>query len=141
MEIEAFKSSDYQEADALWRQTKGMGFHPVDDTKEGIERFLKRNATTSFLAKDNGVLVGTIMAGHDGRRGFIYHLTVTHEYRNLGIASALVEKALDALKKEKVSKVALVAFKDNELGNDFWQTKGFNLREDLVYRDIDLTKN
>lgn len=138
MEITVFDSKDYLDAHALWVATPGMGMHPVDDTKEGIERFLLRNPTTSFLAKDKGHVIGTIMAGHDGRRGYIYHVTVAKEYRHQGIATTLVEASLSALKQEQISKVALVAFKNNALGNAFWQTKGFSEREDLVYRNIDL---
>lgn len=75
------------------------------------------------------------MAGHDGRRGYIHHTAVLPEYRKQGIASRLVERVLFALDMEGVKKVALVAFSKNEIGNDFWERRGFVAREDLVYRN------
>ena len=138
MEIVAFKIEDYQAVYDLWTHTPGMGLHPIDDTKEGIEKFLKRNPTTNFLARVDGKVVGTMMSGQDGRRGYIYHTMVASEYRKQGIASAMLDSCLESLKAEGISKVAMLVFKNNEVGNHFWQTKGFIVREDVAYRNIDL---
>jgi len=110
----------------------------VDDSRDGVERYLRRNPTTSFVAVEVGRIVGCIMAGHDGRRGYIYHTAVHPDCRKMGIGAALVNAALEALKRENISKVALVVFSRNETGNAFWERMGFTLREDLCYRNRNL---
>ena len=115
-----------------------MGFNDIDDSKEGIARFLERNPNTSFVAIENDELQGIILGGHDGRRGYIYHMSVAENHRKKGIGSALVEKCLESFKNEKISKVALLVFKYNETGNTFWEKQGFILREDINYRNIGL---
>lgn len=133
--IRQMKIEDYEAVYDLWIHTPGMGLNNVDDTKEGIEKYLKRNPTTCFVAEENGIIVGVIMSGHDGRRGFIHHTTVHADYRKKGIGGALVERAMQALDQEGIQKVALVAFAKNELGNTFWERQGFTDRSDLVYRN------
>ena len=96
---------------------------------------MKRNQTTNFVAEYNGEIVGVIMAGHDGRRGYIYHTAILPSYRNKGLAKQLVDCAISALDKEGINKVALVAFRKNNIGNSFWEHIGFIEREDLVYRN------
>lgn len=135
MEIRTMRIDDYDAVYALWLSCKGMGLNNIDDSKDGIERYLRRNPTTCFAAEDSGAIVGVIMAGHDGRRGFIHHTAVHPDHRGLGIGSQLVDAALCALKEEGISKVALVAFSRNEIGNAFWEKMGFTKREDLVYRN------
>lgn len=133
--IRVMSTDDYDGVYELWIHTPGMGLNTTDDSREGIEKYLKRNPTSSFVAEDEGRIVGVIMAGHDGRRGFIHHTAVLPNYRNQGVARKLVDSAMDALEKEGISKVALVAFKRNELGNGFWEKIGFSDRDDLVYRN------
>ena len=112
-----------------------MGLNTTDDSREGIERYLKRNPATCFVAEDDGRLVGVIMAGHDGRRGYIYHTAVLPECRGRGIGRQLVERAMAALEAEGIHKVALVAFRQNEIGHGFWESMGFTERKDLTYRN------
>lgn len=126
---------DYDRVYELWINTPGMGLNTTDDSREGIDKYLKRNPTTSFIAECDGKIIGVIMAGHDGRRGFIHHTAVLPEYRNQGIAKKLVDCAMSALDKEGINKVALVAFKKNDVGNGFWANIGFTERNDLVYRN------
>lgn len=133
--IRVMTIDDYDGVYNLWINTPGMGLNTSDDSKEGIAKYLKRNPTTSFVAEDDGKIIGVIMAGHDGRRGFIHHTAVLSDYRKQGIAKQLVDSAMDALEKEGINKVALVAFKHNELGNGFWNNIGFTDRDDLVYRN------
>lgn len=135
MKIRIMTSQDYDEIYALWMCTPGMGLHKDDDSREGIERYLQRNPTSSFVAEESGKIIGAIMAGHDGRRGYIYHTAVLPKYRNQGIAKQLVEHAMCALEKAGINKVALVAFEKNTLGNGFWEKIGFTVRHDLVYRN------
>ena len=133
--IRTMTLSDYDGVYQLWLNTPGMGLNTTDDSREGIEKFLKRNPTTSFVALHDDSIVGVIMAGHDGRRGYIYHIAVLPEYRGRGIAEQLAEHAMAALDREGISKAALVAFKSNDIGNGFWEHIGFTEREDLVYRN------
>lgn len=126
---------DYDGVYDLWINTPGMGLNTTDDSREGFDKYLKRNPTTSFIAECDGKIIGVIMAGHDGRRGFIHHTAVLPEYRNQGIAKKLVGCAMSALDKEGINKVALVAFKKNDIGNGFWENVGFTERNDLVYRN------
>jgi len=133
--IRVMSIADYDGVYNLWINTPGMGLNSTDDSREGIEKYIKRNPTSSFVAEENGKIVGVIMAGHDGRRGYIHHTAVLPAYRNQGIAKRLVDSAMSALDAEGINKVALVAFKKNELGNGFWENIGFIGRDDLVYRN------
>ena len=132
---------DYDGIYELWNSTEQSrrALNPVDDSKEGIERYLKRNPTTCFLAyrkddsgKDKKV-VGVILTGHDGRRGIIHHMCVHPDYRRQGIARILVQKAEDALRKEGITKVFGLVFKDNDVANGFWEEQGYTLRTNLNY--------
>ena len=138
MQIRTMTIADYKKVYALWMSCKNMGFNDIDDSKEGIARFLERNPNTSFVAIENDELLGIILGGHDGRRGYIYHMSVAENHRKKGIGSALVEKCLESFKNEKISKIALLVFKYNETGNAFWEKQGFILREDINYRNISL---
>ncbi len=133
MTIRTMNLSDYEKVYQLWIHTEGMGLNTTDDSREGIAKYLLRNPTTCFVAEEHGELVGVIMSGHDGRRGFIYRTTVKTEWRGKGIGKNLVDEALAALEQEGIHKVALVAFEKNALGNIFWEKAGFTIRNDLVY--------
>ena len=135
VQIRVMTSDDYKEVYDLWIHTPGMGLNTADDSREGIERYLKRNPKTSFVAECDDRIIGVIMAGHDGRRGYIHHTAVLPAYRNQGIAKRLVDCAMAALEEEGINKVALVAFKTNDIGNGFWDSIGFVERDDLVYRN------
>ena len=125
---------DYKQCYDLWILC-GNGLNDKDDSVEGIDKYLKRNPTTSFVATCEGKVVGCILCGHDGRRGIIQHACVSPDNRRMKIGNRLVELALEALKDEGINKVLLVAFKKNEGGNAFWENQGFTLREDLNYRN------
>ena len=126
---------DYEKVYQLWLSCSGMGLNNLDDSKDGIAKYLDRNPDTCFVAEKSDEIIGVIITGHDGRRGFIYHTAVNPEYRNQGIAKMLVEAAMDALKANGINKVALVVFDRNKDGNAFWEKVGFTVREDLVYRN------
>ena len=127
---------DYEEVYRLWKQIHGFGIRSVDDSREGIERFLKRNPTTSVVAEEDGRIVGAILCGHDGRRGCFYHVCVREDYRHQGIGKEMAVCAMRALQKEQINKVCLIAFKKNEVGNSFWKSVGWTFREDLNYYDF-----
>ena len=141
MNIRPMSTADYDQLRALWLSTPGMGLNNLDDSREGIARFIARNPSTSFVATENDFdVIGAIMCGHDGRRGYIYHTCVRADRQGEGIGRALVEAALDALQAEGIHKVALVVFDRNEKGNAFWEKLGFATREDLTYRNRTLTE-
>ncbi|MDR1019123.1 MAG: GNAT family N-acetyltransferase [Synergistaceae bacterium] len=135
MIIRHFKITDYDDVYALWRRTPNMGLNDVDDSREGIGRYLARNPGTSFVAEAGGEIIGVIMSGHDGRRGYIHHTCVDGRFRRSGIGARLVGAALGALREENISKAALVVFARNEGGNAFWERMGFTTRSDLNYRN------
>lgn len=135
IEYKVMTAGDYDGVYELWTNIPGMDINSTDDSREGVEKYLKRNPTTSFVALVDGKIVGAILAGHDGRRGFIQHLAVLPEFRKHGIASALVDRAMNALEEEGIHKAALLAFKKNELGNGFWDKMEFIVREDVYYRN------
>lgn len=133
--IRKMTAADYDKVYALWISCKGMGLNDVDDSREGIERFLKRNPETCFVSEENGEINGVIIAGNDGRRGYIYHTAVSPKHRRKGIATALVNAALSALESEGISKSALLVFARNETANSFWEKQGFTERTDIIYRN------
>lgn len=135
MSIRLMTIDDYEKVYELWMSCAGMGLNNLDDSKAGIERFLKRNPDTCFVADVDNNIVGVIIVGNDGRRGYIYHTAVKPQYRKQGIAKSLVDTAMTALKKVGTNKVALVVFDRNEIGNTFWGKMGFTVRNDLVYRN------
>lgn len=140
MNIRIMTISDYDAVYALWLSCKGMGLNDLDDSRNGIERFLNRNSDTCFVAEKSGTVVGVIIVGNDGRRGYIYHTAVNPDYRRQGIAKRLVDTALEALKKLGINKTALVVFDKNSDGNSFWENVGFTVRNDLIYRNKTLTE-
>lgn len=135
MNIRKMLIKDYDEVYALWMSCKGMGLNNLDDSRDGIDKFMKRNPDTCFVAEIGNKIVGVIIVGNDGRRGYIYHTAVHPQYRNQGIGVQLVDTAMQALKQCGINKVALVVFDRNENGNAFWQKLGFTVREDLIYRN------
>ena len=112
----------------------------IEDYREGVERFLRRNPTTSVVAVEDGKIVGSILCGHDGRRGCLYHVCVHRNYRMQGIGKAMVVYAMNALKEEQISKVSLIAFTKNDIGNAFWNRIGWTRRLDLNYYDFTLNE-
>lgn len=135
MIIRKMTLKDYEAVYGLWLSCKGMGLNSVDDSREGIEKFLRRNPDTCFVAEYEDKIVGAVIAGSDGRRGYIYHTAVSPEQRRQGIASKLVEAVMSALEDIGIAKAALVVFDRNADGNAFWEKSGFTVREDLVYRN------
>lgn len=140
LHIRKMNINDYHSVYELWIHTTGMGLNNLDDSEEGIHKFLKRNPDSCFVAEKAGEIVGVILSGHDGRRGFIYHTVVAKAERKQGIGTYLVEQAMSALKNEGIHKVALVAFAANESGNAFWEQQGFSARNDLIYRNKSISE-
>ncbi len=136
--IRTMTIEDYDSVFALWNTINGFAIRSVDDSKEGVERFLKRNPTTSVVAEVEGKIVGAILCGHDGRRGCLYHVCVHKDFRRRGVGKSMVVFCMEALKKEKINKVSLIAFTVNDIGNAFWNSIGWTRRLDLNYYDFTL---
>ncbi len=138
--IRTMTIEDYEEVSALWHRIRGFSIRSIDDSREGVARFLLRNPSTSVVAVEDGRVVGAILCGHDGRRGCMYHVCVDPDYRMRGIGKAMVVQAMTALKQEGISKVSLIAFTRNDVGNAFWCCIGWTKREDLNYYDFTLNE-
>ena len=138
--IRAMTIEDYDGVYDLWRKIRGFGIRSVDDSYEGIKRFLERNRGFSIVAIEADKVVGSILCGHDGRRGCFYHVCVDADYRRRGIGHSMVVMAMEALRKEKINKVSLIAFAKNDVGNAFWNQISWEHRQDLNYYDFTLNE-
>lgn len=138
--IRTMEETDYEKVYDLWTTIHGFAMRSLDDSNEGVTRVLKRNPGLSVLAESDGQVVGSILVGHDGRRACFYHVCVKEEYRKHGIGKAMATEAMMRLKAEGINKVQLVAFKDNALGNGFWQAEQWIMRDDLNVYDFVLNE-
>ncbi len=132
MEIkyEKLLSHHYNEVINLWLHTEGVGVGMGDDEEE-LAVFLVKNEDLCFVAKADEEIVGTILCGHDGRRGYVYHVAVDSDYRYLGIAKTLVDMSIKGLKEAGIGKCHLFVFKNNTSAQSFWSHNGWNERTDL----------
>jgi N-acetylglutamate synthase len=125
------KIEDYQEIFIFWLSVEGIGLHAYCDSLDGIIKYLQRNPGLSFVARDGKKIVGTILCGHDGRRGYLHHLAVAYEYRKKGIGKTLVQMSLSQLKLLGIAKCHLFVFDKNKDAQLFWQNIGWTNRVDL----------
>lgn len=131
--VRSMQIEDYDQVYALWMTIHGFSIRTIDDSREGVERFLKRNPGISVVAEMDGRVVGAILCGHDGRRGCLYHVCVHEDYRMHGIGRAMVVHCMNALQQEGINKVSLIAFTKNDIGNAFLEAdrldeaRGFKL--------------
>ena len=140
MTVREMTIEDYDEVKALWLSIKGFAIRSIDDSREGVERFLKRNPGISVVGIEDGRIVGAILCGHDGRRATLYHVCVRQEYRRRGLGKAMVVRCMEKLNEEGINKVALIAFTKNDVGNAFWKEIGWTQRLDLNYYDFTLNE-
>ena len=136
--LRAMKLEDYDKVYALWKSIKGFSIRSIDDSYEGIKIFLKRNPSTSVVYESNGRIIGSILCGHDGRRGYLYHVCVSEETRMQGVGKKMVKYCAETLKKEGINKISLITFRHNKVGNTFWEKIGWTKREDLNFYDFTL---
>ncbi|MCR5685956.1 MAG: GNAT family N-acetyltransferase [Lachnospiraceae bacterium] len=134
------KIEDYEEVRKLWLTIRGFAIRSIDDSYEGVKRFLERNPRTSVVAVYKGRIIGAILCGHDGRRGCLYHVCVHEDFRRRGIGRAMVVSCINALEEEHISNVSLIAFTNNDIGNAFWNTIGWRRRQDLNNYDLVLNR-
>ena len=136
IDIRIMELSDYQSMVAIWQTTPGVRLMAAD-SEASIAAFLARNPGMSFVCEGQGGLIGTAMCGHDGRRGFIYHVAVRPEHRGKRIGTELVRRCLDALVQAGIDKCHVFVVADNELGNAFW-SNGWTFRNDIALYSRDL---
>ena len=136
--IREMNMDDYDEVYALWMSIHGFGIRSIDDSRDGVMRFIKRNPDTSMVAEYDGEIIGSILCGHDGRRGCFYHVCVREDMRKKGIGKKLASECMRRLQAEGINKVSLIAFKSNNVGNAFWKSVGWTYRDDLNYYDFTL---
>ena len=130
-EIRVMTIDDYDEVYSLWQTIHGFGIRSIDDSRDGVLRFLKRNPATSVVAVEDGKIVGAILCGHDGRRGCLYHVCVDEHYRKCGIGKSMVVACMRALQAEHINKVSIIAFKVNELGKPLLEGRGMDIQRRL----------
>lgn len=124
-------ASDYEQCIALWRSTEGMSISSAD-SREGIESYLERNEGFSYVAVQSEEVAGTLLAGHDGRRGYLYHLAVKPKYRGQGIAKTLVQTCLECLRFAGIERVHIMVMGSNDSGQAFWSNLGWTQRGDIL---------
>ncbi|MCH3950388.1 MAG: GNAT family N-acetyltransferase [Acidaminococcus sp.] len=139
MEIRVMTINDYEQVNLLWHASSGMQLREIDDSREKVAKFLRRNPETSFVAVEDKI-VGAVLAGNDGRRGYLYHLAVAEKFQHRHIGTALVKAAEAALLKEGIPKVGILVFRKNDEGNAFWEKLGYVDRSHLVYRSRALVR-
>ena len=122
--------SDHAALLRLWRECEGISLRDADSPR-GMEKYLQRNPGLSFVAEESGSIVGSLMAGHDGRRGYIQHLAVADRYRRRGIAGRLLELCLEALRQEGIVKSHVHVLDSNQPGIDFWSQRGWIHRAEI----------
>ena len=138
--IQPMLESDYDDVRALWMTIRGFGIRALDDSREDVARFIRRNPTTSVVARVDGKIVGSILCGSDGRQGALYHVCVAREYRRQGIGTRMVGHCMERLREMGINKVGLIAFANNEAGNAFWKQIGWK-RSDVNYYEFLLNKD
>ena len=138
MTLRPFLSADIAAARALWQATPGVGLSTADEPA-ALESFLNRIPGTSFVAVSDGRITGTILVGHDGRRGLIHHLAVAADCRRTGLGRRLVEVGLAALHQAGIDKCHLMVFTDNTGGAAFWTSVGAKRRDELALYSLATT--
>ena len=132
--------ADYDDVRALWMTIRGFGIRALDDSREDIQRFIRRNPTTSVVARMDGRIVGSILCGSDGRQGALYHVCVAREYRRRGIGTPMVGYCMHQLRLMGINKVSLIAFTSNDAGNAFWKQIGWTRKSDVNYYEFVLNE-
>jgi N-acetylglutamate synthase len=130
MEIGAMSPADLAEVISFWRTMKGVGLNE-SDTPECLAIFLERNPGLSLIVRHSQKIVGAVLCGHDGRRGYLHHLAVAPECRNQGLGTKLVERCLGQLGELGILKCNIFVYNDNDPGTIFWRKNGYKDRSDL----------
>lgn len=135
VQILPMTEADYDAVRALWMTIRGFGIRALDDSREDVVRFIRRNPTTSVVAKADGRVIGSILCGSDGRQGALYHVCVAENFRRQGIGTRMVGYCMQQLKALGINKVGLIAFTKNGGGNAFWKQIGWK-KVDVNYYEF-----
>jgi N-acetylglutamate synthase len=122
---------DYEQMITLWKSTPGIGLSDAD-SKRNISQFLERNPGLSFVCQLERRIIGTVLCGHDGRRGYIYHLAVDSSFKKQGIGKGLMERSLAKLRLKRITKCHLFLYRDNEDAIQFYDHIGWEKRSNLL---------
>ena len=139
VEIRPMRAEDFPRMKALWQQSAGVR-ESLGDTPEGIAMYLARNPGMSLVAEVGDDIVGTVLCGHDGRRGFIHHMAVAASHRRFGIGRAMVDRCLKSLVAAGIPKCHLFVAPENHAGKAFWRSLGWELRTDVEDMSITLAR-
>ena len=132
--------ADYDAVRALWLSIRGFGIRALDDSREDICRFIRRNPTTSVVAKTGSRVIGSILCGSDGRQGALYHVCVARPWRRQGIGTRMVSYCMRQLQMMGINRVALIAFTTNDAGNAFWKQIGWTQKPNVNYYEFTLNE-
>ena len=133
----AFSIADYDAALELWQQVEGIEIAEGDD-REGVGQFLSRNPVLSRVATDGSTIVGVVLCGHDGRRGYIYHLAVNPAYQSRGVGKRLIDECLGSLRRTGVKRALILVAHDNPRGRNFWRRHGWEEVPGPIVMGIDV---
>jgi N-acetylglutamate synthase len=128
---------DYDAVVALWRRSEGVGLNE-SDTRDAIAAFQRRNPRLSFVAEKQGHIIGAVLCGHDGRRGYLHHLAVSKRHRHRGVGRQLVSACLKKLRQASIHKCSIFLFASNAAGRKFWQHMGWSSRAEIRLMQIRL---
>ncbi|HHF2958651.1 TPA: GNAT family N-acetyltransferase [Vibrio alginolyticus] len=122
--------ADYDDVIRLWGQTEGMSLRDAD-SKESINNYLIRNPNLSFVAVSANEIVGAVLVGTDGRRGYLQHLAVSSNFRGKNLGRELVSQAISALAKVGVPKTHLFVYNENVNAQQFYEKLGWFPRDEV----------
>jgi putative acetyltransferase len=128
--IEPMLIGDFAAVSRLWRVTEGVGLSE-SDSGPNIAAYLARNPGMSFVARSGGEIIGAVLCGHDGRRGYLHHLAVARAHRRKRVGKKLVEACLARLAAVGIPKCNIFLYADNAAGESFWKHNGWAKRSDL----------
>jgi len=138
IELYEMRMDDYDKVYQLWEMSEDIGLSKAD-SHYGINRFLERNPGMSFVAWEGDKVIGSVLCGHDGRRGYIHHLMVHPEHRRQGLGRSLVGRCMYALTRIGIQKCHLFIFEDNQGAAAFWESLGWTQRVELAMMSQYLT--
>jgi len=136
IDLHVFDIQDYEKIIKLWQESEGVGLSSAD-SRERIQAYLQRNPGSSFTAWDGTQLVGAVLCGQDGRRGYLHHLAVAEAFRGRGIGKMLAQRCLDAVAAQGIDKVHIFVYRHNQKAIKFWEEIGWHQRDDLLLMSIE----
>lgn len=138
LSLRLLTTNDWHDVQSLWIDDEGLVIRSRDG-EDGFARLLERNPLLNYGAYSGAELIGVVLAGYDGYRGCLYHLSVVSAWRRTGVGSALIRKALEALRADGAWRIHVLVKPENAAGVSFWQKTGFWLRRDVALMTLEIT--